>query len=231
MVAILQLLELTCTHLVSSFDFHPNHCFFNLCMYVHVVYYGLLPLGECYFVWMTIQWEPLLPSTFFSFSCITMVANLLTHEIIIIFSLCRARSSTSHTSSRLTVSRLRWQPVLTSTCSLFCSLRLPLHPVRAWPKLCRARIRSSWWALLSSAAPYRDAKTPWKFLHVLRRRRVQKRDQRLTGTFGGRAMCLHVSDLWLISRWIHQRGVCFLNSFVWIRLSHVFCYLFRKVST
>lgn len=88
-----------------------------------------------------------------------MVAYSLTHHIIIIFFLCRARSSISHTSSRLTVSRLKWQPVLTSTCSLFCSLRLPLHPVLAWPKLCRARIRSSWWALPSSAVPYRNAKT------------------------------------------------------------------------
>ena len=79
--------------------------------------------------------------------------------IIIIFFLCRARSSTSHTSSRLTVSRLRWQPVLTSTCSLFCSLRLPLHPVLAWPRLCRAKIRSSWWASPSSVVPYRNTKT------------------------------------------------------------------------
>ena len=123
-----------------------------------------------------------------SFLCITMVANLLTHEIIIMFSLCRARFSTSHTSSRLMVRRRRWQPVLTSTCSPFCSLRLPLHPVLAWPKLCRARIHSSWWASPSSAVPYHNAKT-LEISEVCRAGGVG-RDWRLP--FGGRTI---ITDL------------------------------------
>ena len=124
-----------------------------------------------------------------------MVANLdlLTHDVIIVSFLCRARSSTSHTSSRLMVSRLRWRPVLTSTCSLFCSLRLPLHPVLAWPKLYRVRIRSSWWALPSSAVPYRDA---WKFLHVWRRR-CRKRSAPYM-YFWRKSYYMYLSDLWVI---------------------------------